>query len=266
MSTGESNCSSRANVPDDGLAHEREVLARLGARHVALGSAGYPRLLAHIPDPPLMLRVRGELPGCVGGRSPASLSIVGSRRPTAYGRRQAERFAGFFAEHGFEIVSGGARGIDAIAHRTALACKAPTTVILGGGLGRVYPPEHEALFDEIVEAGGCVASEAAVDTPPRPALFPRRNRIISGLSLGVLVIEAAARSGALITARLAVEEQGREVLALPGRVEDPASAGCLRMLAEGWAALIRTPEEALEALEGASALLQSARTDSFHAS
>jgi DNA processing protein len=136
-------------------------------------------------------------------------------------------------------------------------------VILGGGLGHVYPPEHAGLFDEIVEAGGCVASEMPIDTPPRPALFPRRNRIVSGLSLGVLVIEAAARSGALITARLAVEEHGRELLAVPGRVEDITSAGCLQMLAEGWAGLVRTPEEALEALEGAPALLQAARTDPF---
>ena len=225
-----------------------------------LGARGYPHLLAEIPDPPKLLRVRGALPGSDTRRSAACLAIVGSRRPTAYGRRQAERFARFFSEHGFEIVSGGARGIDAIAHRAALAAGGLTTAILGGGLGRVYPPEHAALFDEIVGTGGCVASESPSDTPPRPALFPRRNRIVSGLSLGVLVIEAAARSGALITARLAVEEHGRELMAVPGRLEDPKSAGCLRMLAEGWAAMVRTPEEALESLGGAFALLQAART------
>ena len=227
---------------------------------VRRGSCGYPHLLAAIPDPPETLRVRGALPGSAARWDAACLAIVGSRRPTAYGRRQGDRFARFFAERGFDIVSGGARGIDAVAHRSALAMGGRTTVVLGGGLGRVYPPEHAALFDEIVAAGGCVTSEVPDHTPPRPGLFPRRNRIVSGLSLGVLVIEAASRSGALITARLAVEEHGRDVLAIPGRLDDPSSAGCLRMLAEGWAALVRSPEEALEALEGAHSLLSVART------
>ena len=260
MSTDKSNYSVGENLPEDVHALERKELVGLGARLVALGSGEYPRLLAEIPDPPKLLRVRGALPGSDARRSAACLAVVGSRHPTAYGRRQGERFARFFSERGFEIVSGGARGIDAVAHRAALAAGGPTTVILGGGLGCIYPPEHAALFDEIVEAGGCVASESPNTTPPRPALFPRRNRIVSGLSLGVLVIEAAARSGALITARLAVEEQGREAMAVPGRLEDPKSAGCLRMLAEGWAALVRTPEEALESLEGAHALLSVSRT------
>ena len=264
------NTPARDSTGQDGSsdsgAMEQVLLQRHGARLVGIGSAGYPALLASIPDPPRTLRIRGTLPGCAGGRAAAGIAVIGSRRPTPYGIRQAERFTRFFCEQGFEIISGGARGIDAVAHRTALASGGPTTVVLGGGLACIYPPEHAAMFDEVVAGGGCVASEVPMLTPPRPSLFPRRNRIISGLSLGILVIEAAARSGALITARLAVEEQGRELLALPRRVEDPQSAGCLRMLAQGWAALVRTPEEALETLEGARALLEVAGTPSWKGS
>ena len=190
-----------------------------------------------------------------------AVAIVGSRRPTDHGCRQASRFAAHLSELGFHVVSGGARGIDGVTHRAVLERQGGTTAVLGSGLGRPYPPEHATLFETIIDGGGCLASEYPVDAPPRPGRFPQRNRIVSGLSVGVLVVEAAARSGALITARLAVEEQGREALAIPGRVDDPASAGCLKMLREGWAALVRSPEDALESLEGVSALMAMARTE-----
>ena len=239
---------------------ERLANRRVGCTLVAPGHPAFPRLLEVIPDPPLLLRVRGRLPGTVEDGVQPALAIVGSRRPTEQGRRLATRFATQLSELGFHVVSGGARGIDGVCHRAVLERRGETTAILGSGLGRPYPPEHEELFESIIDHGGCLASEYPVDAPPRPQRFPQRNRIVSGLSVGVLVVEAAARSGALITARLAVEEQGREALAIPGRVDDPASAGCLRMLREGWAALVRSPEDALESLEGISALMAVART------
>ena len=234
---------------------ERAALDRVGGRLVACGSSEFPHLLEAIPDPPLVMRVRGSLPGLPGPTARPALAIVGSRRPTTYGCRQARRFAEHFSDHGVHVVSGGARGIDGVCHRAALERAGGTTAILGSGLGCPYPPEHAGLFDLIVANGGCVASEYPVDATPRPDRFPRRNRVVSGLAVGVLVVEAAARSGALITARLAIEEQGREAMAIPGRVDDPRSAGCLRMLKEGWAALVRSPEDAVEALDGARFLL-----------
>lgn len=238
------------------VAEECRALSGLNARVCVRGLRGYPSLLSTIPDPPVLLRVRGELPM----DAEPVIAIVGSRRPSDYGMRQADLFARFFAEAGVHVVSGGARGIDAAAHRAAIAVGGRTSVILGAGLARPYPPEHARLFSDVLAAGGAIASEVAMETAPRPALFPRRNRIVSGMSLGVLVIEAAARSGALITARLGVEEQGRDAMALPGRIDDPMSAGCLRMLSEGWAALVRSPQEALDVLNtGGRALLDAAR-------
>ena len=236
------------------VAAERVAVAEVGGRMISCTAPDYPFLLSVIPDPPLVLRVRGTLGSITGKRCRPPLAVVGSRRPTRYGRREAARFTAHFIERGFSIVSGGARGIDAIAHRTAVTRGGPTIAILGSGLGVPYPPEHRDLFDGIVANGGAVLSEYPVEAPPRPARFPRRNRLISGCSLGVLVIEAAARSGALITARQAVEDQGRELMVLPGRVDDPLSAGCLNMLREGWAAVVRSPEDAQATLEGASAL------------
>jgi DNA processing protein len=239
---------------------ERAAVKRVGCNLIAPGLSGFPPLLEVIPDPPLVMRVRGRLPGALDDRLQPVVAIVGSRRPTAYGLKQAGRFATHLSEHGFHVVSGGARGIDGASHRAVIDRGGDTTVILGSGLGCPYPPEHAPLFESIIERGGCLASEYPVDAPPRPGRFPQRNRIVSGLSIGVLVIEAAARSGALITARLAVEEQGREAMAIPGRIDDPASAGCLRMLREGWAALVRHPEEALETLQGGAALIELVRT------
>lgn len=234
---------------------ELQAMGALGCRLITEEMACYPPLLRLIPDPPVMLRIRGRLPGAVLESTQPSLALVGSRRPSPYGLRQARRFAEVLVRNGVHLVSGGARGIDAIVHRQAILGSAATTAVMGSGLGRVYPPEHASLFDSIVASGGALISEFPVDTPPRPGHFPLRNRIVSGLSLGVLVIEASSRSGAMITARLAVEDHGREGGALPGRLDDAASQGCLRMIAEGWGALIRTPEEAMELLARPTPLL-----------
>ena len=207
---------------------------------IPFGSDRYPQSLAVIPDPPLLLR-------CLGDPASASLgvAIVGSRRPTAYGVRMTPRFVRACSDAGVSVISGGARGIDGIAHRAALVDGVPTLAVLANGLRVPYPSEHARLFQSIVDGGGALISETSVFASPRPWLFPRRNRIISGLSLGVLVIEAAARSGGPITARLAVEEHGRDALAVPGRIGDGMSEGCLRMLSEGWAGVASSPEAAV---------------------
>jgi DNA processing protein len=229
-------------------------MTRLGVRLLLEGDSDYPPLLAAIDDAPDALWMRGE----VIAQDGLAIAIVGSRRATAYGRDQAMRFAARLAEAGITIVSGGAVGIDAEAHRAALRVGGRTVAVLGCGLAAGYPPGHGALFDAIAADHGAVLSEHPMRIGPRGHHFPRRNRVISGLALGVLVIEAAARSGALITARLAVEEHGREVMAVPGRVDVPSSAGCHRLIREGAAALVRDHLDVISQLDGAGMLLRGA--------
>jgi DNA processing protein len=227
-----------------------------GARLIALGDPDYPRALSHIPDPPPLLWVRGAFEE----RDALALAIVGSRRCTTYGREQADRFAAGLAVAGVTIVSGGAYGIDAAAHEAALRMHGAggrTIAVIGSGLARPYPKEHAPLFDKIVaEQAGAVVSELPMTFPPSAKNFPRRNRIISGLALGTLLIEAADKSGALITARLCNDEHGRELMAWPGRVDSDASEGCHKAIREGWATLVTSVGEVLSQLGEAGQMLR----------
>ena len=228
------------------VARERERADAIGARFVALGEPGYPALLAELPDAPLALSLRGD-PAALDGAP--TVAVVGSRRATPYGVEQAERFASVLAGAGLVVVSGGARGIDSAAHRAAIRAGGPTVVVLGCGLGRCYPPENRDLFERVVRGGGLLVSELPIDANPAPENFPARNRIISGLALGVLVVEAPEGSGALITARCALDDHGREVMAVPGRVDSPASAGANALIRRGEAALVASPADVIDALE-----------------
>lgn len=218
-------------------------LRALGGRLLTLTSPAYPLHLRRIHDPPPVLHVLGDL--TAGERR--VIAVVGSRRATPYGSATAARLATELARAGFVVVSGLARGIDAAAHRGAMAGSGRTVAVLGCGVDVAYPPEMRGLKEE-VRTAGAVVSELALGAPPDPHHFPVRNRIISGMSLGVLVIEAAADSGSLITAKLALE-QGREVFAVPGNVGTPTSVGTNRLIKAG-ATLVETADDVLEQLVG----------------
>ena len=204
----------------------------------------YPVLLRSIPDPPVVLYVWGGLEP----RDLNAVAIVGSRRCTYYGREQAERFAALLAGAGFTVISGGARGVDSAAPRGAMAPPEGRTIaVLGSGVDVAYPPENAGLFEQIARRGA-VVSEFPLGTPPNKENFPRRNRIVSGMSRGVMVVEADVRSGALITARQAVEDHGRPVFALPGRVDNPQSAGPHKLIREG-AVLVENLDDIVHALD-----------------
>ena len=188
----------------------------------------FPAPLRTIPDPPLILYTKGTLLPS----DAFSIAVIGTRRSTQYGERQTERLTSALAQNGFTIISGLARGIDGVAHRAALNSGGRTIAVLGSGLHRLYPPEHEPLAQKIIDSGGCVLSEYPPLHPSTKWTFPQRNRIVSGLSLGVLVTEAPVRSGAMISARLA-GEQGRDIFAVPGSIESPASSGCNRLIKDG---------------------------------
>lgn len=234
--------ASLQSARDEAL-REIERAREAGAWIVCPEDQDYPALLRSIPDPPSVLYVKGTLEP----RDLNALAIVGSRRCSFYGREQAERFGALLAGAGMAVTSGGARGIDSAAHRGAMSHPMGRTIaVLGCGVDQVYPPENKALFEQIAERGA-ILSEYPIGTPPVSENFPRRNRIVSGMSRGVLVIEADERSGALITARQACDDHGRPVFAVPGRVDNRMSAGPHKLIREG-AVLCAGLEDILDAL------------------
>ena len=245
----------------EALQSEPETLApRLAAaRHwlqggtdrgvLTLGDAAYPQRLLQIADPPLLLYVQGDMSRLAA----PSIAVVGSRHPTPQGADNARAFAQALSAQGYVVVSGLAEGIDGAAHEGALGAAAggaSTVAVVGTGLDRVFPPRHRELAHRIA-AQGALVSEFAPGTPALPEHFPQRNRIIAGLTLGTLVVEAALRSGSLITARLATEA-GREVFAIPGSIHAPQSKGCHALLKQG-AKLVETAYDILEELRGVQA-------------
>jgi DNA processing protein len=220
---------------------EMAKIEKVGARLLTLADDDYPALLKKIPDAPTVLYVRGQL-------VPAddhALSIVGTRRATSYGRDAAYHFAKQLAAQDITIISGLAHGVDSAAHRGALDGGGRTLAVLGCGIDRIYPADNQKLADDILRHGAII-SEFPVGTPPDGRNFPRRNRIISGLALGVLVVEAPEKSGALITTTTAAE-QGREVFAVPGNIFNPMSGGTNRLIQDG-AKLVMAVEDILEEL------------------
>ena len=224
------------------VARELDLMERHRTRLVPFFSEDYPPPLKHLDrEAPACLRVKGEY-------RPAdrlAVAVVGSRRCSTYGRQQASRIACDLATMGFTVVSGLATGIDTAAHRGALLGKGRTLAVLGCGLGYELPPEAMALAAEVVEHGALL-SELPMDAPPRPGNFPPRNRLVSGLALGVVVVEASGRSGSLITARLA-GEQGRGVFAVPGPVDRPTSRGCHQLIRDG-AVLVEGARDVVDGL------------------
>ena len=227
-------------LADSAVADDVIALCRKRSVDILLdGTATYPALLSRIDDPPGLLFVRGTLLP----QDSLSVAIVGARHATVYGLKVAEQLGAGLARAGYTVVSGLARGIDAAAHRGAMKAGGRTIAVLGSGVLNVYPPEHADLAQEVIDAGALI-SELPPLTEPNVGTFPQRNRIVSGLSLGVVVVQAADRSGALITARLATE-QGREVFAVPGPIDCRMSRGCHGLIRDG-AKLVESVDDILE--------------------
>lgn len=239
-------CAEARRCPDvrDGASHALRWLERPDQHLLMWDHPDYPALLAQIPDPPPLLFVAGD-PRIL---EKPQLAMVGSRRASRPGMDTAAAFSRSLAGAGFVITSGLALGIDAAAHQAAVDVGGQTVGVLGTGLENFYPQRNRRLADAMIASGSAVLSEFPLDVGPTPSNFPRRNRIISGLSLGVLVVEASVASGSLITARLAAE-QGREVYAIPGSIHHPGARGCHQLIRDG-AVLVETIEHILEALRG----------------
>jgi DNA processing protein len=240
---GAARAKAIAAVTDRDIDEELAEAERCGARILCAADAAYPAALKTIPDPPAVLYVRGRLTEA----DAVAFAVVGSRRCTHYGLEQAERFGRALGRAGFTVVSGGARGIDTAAHRGALSGGGRTVAVMGCGLSSPYPRENARLFDRLVaDDRGALLAELPMRTAVQAGNFPTRNRIISGLSLGVLIVEAARRSGSLITAAEAAE-QGRAVFALPGRVDSPLSGGTHALIRDG-VTLVRDLDDILDGL------------------
>jgi len=222
---------------------ERKWAEKLGLTILTPADKAYPPSLSEIYDPPLVLYIKGKIPETW----PRGVAVVGSRSTSHYGLETAKKLGYQLAYAGVPVISGLARGIDTSAHLGALAANGTTWAVLGCGLDKMYPPENDALAAKIVESGGCLISELPLGTSPDKRTFPMRNRIVSGLSFGVLVIEAGRQSGALITARQALE-QGRQVFAVPGRIDNPQAQGCHQLIKDG-AKLVEGVEDILAELE-----------------
>jgi DNA processing protein len=232
---------------------ELELAEKLGVCLINLTDERYPTLLKQIYDPPPILYIKGSLTAADN----LAISIVGSRRCSLYGQEQSSKFAHFLSSAGFTICSGMARGIDTAAHTGALSASGRTIAVQGCGLANVFPPENKKLFELIAESGACI-SELPLQYEPLPENFPPRNRIIAGLSLGTIVVEAAANSGALITAAAALENN-REVMAVPGKIDSPLSKGTHQLIKQG-AKLVESVEDVMEALGYIGERLQSCAT------
>ncbi|WP_095059766.1 DNA-processing protein DprA [Pseudomonas sp. Irchel s3f7] len=234
----------RSTEVRDGASHALAWLERPGQHLLMWDQPDYPAMLAQISDAPPLLFVAGD-PGIL---EKPQLAMVGSRRASRPGMDTASAFSRSLAGAGFVITSGLALGIDAAAHQAAIDIGGQTVGVLGTGLEKFYPQRNRRLADAMIASGSAVLSAFPLDTGPSAGNFPRRNRIISGLSLGVLVVEASVASGSLITARLAAE-QGREVFAIPGSIHHPGARGCHQLIRDG-AVLVETIEHILEALRG----------------
>ncbi len=255
---GEATARNIAQARRHNVGKEKELARKLGIEIITYHDDAYPANLKAIHDPPLVLYVKGK----VEENDRLALAMVGARRCSYYGRKQAERLAGQLARLGITVVSGMARGIDTCCHQGALGAGGRTIAVLGNGLASIYPPENEKLFDQIV-ACGAVISELPLEAPPLAQHFPRRNRLISGLSLGALVVEASARSGSLITARWALE-QGKEVFAVPGKIDSPHSKGCHRLIKDG-AKLVEDVNDILDELGELGQMLKTESTEEVEA-
>ena len=225
------------------LEKELKQIEKLKLQVIDVEDPSYPSLLREIHDPPMVLYYRGNLEAVRG----ASIGVVGTREATGYGIELAKKLGYQLAYAGVGVISGLARGIDTAAHQGALAAKGKTAAVLGCSMDQVYPAENRALAEKMEESGGCVMSEFCLGTAPDRQTFPMRNRIVSGLSKGLLVVEAARASGAMITAKQALE-QGRQVFAVPGRIDHPQSGGCHQLLKDG-ARLVESVEDVLAEFE-----------------
>lgn len=237
------NAGSKRKATRDYLLKEFELLEKIGGRIVTIWDKEYPFLLKKIYDPPLLFYSKGNF----DDKDDCSIAIVGTRQPTNYGKIHAEKFSGELAAQNITIVSGMARGIDTIAHKAALKNNGRTIAVVGSGLDVVYPPENKRLFDEISEKG-VIISEYNLGAKPDAVNFPKRNRIISGLSIGSIIIETGITGGAMQTAALALD-QNRDVFAVPGNLGIKQSDGTNLLIQKGEAKLIRNTEDILVELE-----------------
>ncbi len=236
---GEKIAEKIRSLKKEDLEREFALAKKLNLKIITHSDSEYPANLKHIPDPPIVLYIKGE----IKEQDNLSIAIIGSRRASFYGLSKAEEFAYELSRCGFTIVSGMARGIDTSAHKGALKAGGRTIAVMGSGFGHIYPQENKELREEIAQ-NGAVISEFPINTEPLKQNFPRRNRVISGLSCGVLVVEAARNSGALITADFALE-QGREVFALPGKIDSSTAYGTNGLIKQG-AKLVSSVEDILE--------------------